>query len=79
MAQNSCIMNFRDPKTPFLKLFMYGSFLYFEGQRGPIHKQFGGSGARWGGQSAWEVSVEILYVYAFWGGGLKNVGRQLHA
>ena len=47
---------------------MYGIFLYFEGQRGPIHKQFRGSGAPWGGGSAWEVSVEILYVYAFFGG-----------
>ena len=33
-----------------------------------MHKEFRGSGAPWrGGGSAWEVSDEILYVYAFFG------------
>ena len=32
-----------------------------------MHKQFRGSRAPWGGGSAWEVSVEILNVYAFFG------------
>ena len=36
--KNSCLNNFRDPKTPPLKFFLSGIFLYFEGQRGPIHK-----------------------------------------
>ena len=33
-----------------------------------MHKEFRGSRAPRRGGSAWEVSVEILYVYAFWGG-----------
>ena len=36
-----------------------------------MHKEFGGGVRglpRGGGGSAWEVSVEILYVYAFFGG-----------
>ena len=46
-----------------------GFFLYFEGQRGPMHKEFRGvKGSPGGGGSAWEVSVEILYVYAFFRG-----------
>ena len=44
-----------------------GFFLYFEGQEGPMHKEFRGvRGSLEGGGSAWEVSVEILY--AFFGG-----------
>ena len=42
-TNNECIKNFRDPKTPtLLKFFMHGFFLYFEGHKGPMHKEFRG-------------------------------------
>ena len=61
--------NFRAPETtPLGILFFWGGiFLCFEGERGPKHGEIGGSwapGGR-GGGSGWDVSGEILYLYAF--------------
>ena len=61
---------------------MFGTFpVYLEGQRGPIHEEFRGRWLSGGGGSAWEVSVEILYVYAILGGpdiGHRHTYQQLH-
>ena len=66
-TKNECIKNFRGPKTPSLKFFMFGIFQYLERQRGPCIKNLGGQGLPGGGGSAWEVSAELLSVYAFLG------------
>ena len=51
------------PKGGPDSLYVWPFFLYFEGRRGPKHKEFEGSGVawRWSGMG---VSGEILCVYA---------------
>ena len=48
---------------------MHGFFPgILKGKKGPMHKEFRGVRGSLEGGSAWEVSVETLYVYAFFGG-----------
>ena len=47
---------------------MFGIFLYFEGTRGPKHKECEGPGAPWTGG----FSGEILYVYGLFRGLIKE-------
>ena len=67
--KNSCIKNLRDPEIPPLEILYVWDFSYIlRGKEAPYIKNWGGDQGLPGGGSAWEVSVEILYVYAFFGG-----------
>ena len=67
--KNFSINNFGPPKTPPPKnCLCLGFFLHFEGEGGPKHKEFTGSGVPWRGGSGRGFSGEIAYVYAFFRG-----------
>ena len=62
---------FGAPRPPPLEILYVGFFfflLYFEGKRGPKHKEFCGVKCPFGGRGlGGGVSAQILYVYAlFW-------------
>ena len=59
--------DFRDPKTPPLEILYVWDFPICWRAKRPHAERIWGVRASLGG-SAWEVSVEILYVYAFCGG-----------